>query len=61
MSSLQIADDHGRAATPRKTAMINVRKMNMAGLRWVTPIAMAIAIAESEWKSELEKASALFN
>ena len=32
----------------------------MAGLKWVTPIAAAIAIAESEWKREIEKASALF-
>ena len=32
----------------------------MAGLKWVTPIATAIAIAESELERELEKASALF-
>ena len=32
----------------------------MAEIRWVTPIATATAIAESEWKRELEKVSALF-
>ena len=32
----------------------------MAKIKWVTPIATAMAIAESEWKRELEKVSALF-
>ena len=32
----------------------------MAEIKWVTPIATATAIAESEWKRELEKVSALF-
>ena len=32
----------------------------MAELKWVTPIATAIATAESEWKRYLEKASTLF-
>ena len=31
----------------------------MAGLKWITTIAMAIAIDESERKRELENASAL--
>ena len=32
----------------------------MAEIKWVTPIATATAIAESEWKRELEKVSAFF-
>ena len=32
----------------------------MAEIKWVTPIARATAIAESEGKRELEKVSALF-
>ena len=32
----------------------------MAEIKWVTPIATATAIAESKWKMELEKVSALF-
>ena len=32
----------------------------MAEIKWVTPIATATAIAESEWKRELETVSAIF-
>ena len=32
----------------------------MTEIKWVTPIATATAIAESEWKRELEKVGALF-
>ena len=32
----------------------------MAEIKWVTPIATATAVVESEWKRELEKVSALF-
>ena len=32
----------------------------MYKINWVTPIAMATAMAESEWKRELKEANALF-
>ena len=33
----------------------------MAEIKWVTPIATATAIAESEWKREIETVSTLFD
>ena len=44
----------------RKNGENNHLYINMSEIIWATPIAMSTAIAESEWKRELDDASTVF-
>ena len=44
----------------RKNGENNRLYINMSEIIWATPIAMSTAIAESEWKRELDDASTVF-
>ena len=44
----------------RKNDENNHLYINMSEIIWATPIAMSTAMAESEWKRELDEASTVF-
>ena len=46
--------------TGRKNDEDNHLYINMSEIIWATPIAMSTAMAESEWKRELDEASTVF-